>query len=265
MSGRWAFTDMEFALICDREGHGAVPEPFTFTSRIPLAEDYAAERRRVLAELRARGDSELAVLAEAIARPDVSLAIHAWDEADFAAHEQHVRVHAVRSRARGYVITQRPGETLWHSGGFDVAECDPHAVAEVALGCLPFANAGRSLEIPLPDADAEPDRGSSPIGPSIGDEAADADAERGAAFLATRAERAGDLQLFQGRSKFGPRGRVGMRLEWRDLPGDGRYVIRRNAHMRVATGMGTKAMVEWVDEQVAEILLRLDRHMENEE
>lgn len=263
MSCRWFFTDLEFVLLCDDTGRGNIPDPLTFTSRIPFAEDYEAECRRVLDELRDRDDPELRALADAVARPDVSIAVRAWDEQDYADPEHHIRVHAVRSRARGYVITQRPGETVWHSNGFDVVECDPHAVADEALGCLPFANAGRSAAIALPGEDTAGDSEERAAAPGIGDEIEEDD--RGAAFLATPAVRAGDLFVYQGRSKFGPRGRVGMGLDWRDLPDDGRYVIRASGTTRMATGMGTKGMVEWVDEQIAEILLRLDRHEETEE
>lgn len=265
MTLRWSFTDLEFLLLCDSTGRGNIPDPFTFTSRIELAEAYEAERKRVLAELRDRDDPELWALADAVARPDVSLAIRAWDERDYADPEQQIRVHAVRSRARGYVITQRPGETVFHSGGYDVVECDPHAVADEALGCLPYANAGRAAAIPLadPDPDSGPGDDGYGHGPGIGDEVEEDD--RGPVFLATPATRTGDLVVYQGRSKFGPRGRVGMALDWRDLPEDGRYVIRSTGSGRMATGMGTKGMVEWVNEQIAEILLRLDRHMENEE
>ncbi|MFC8530735.1 ESX secretion-associated protein EspG [Nocardia sp. NPDC057227] len=263
MTLRWFFTDLEFVLLCDSTGRANIPDPFTFTSRIALAEEYEAERKRVLAELRDRDDPELRALADAVARPDVSLAIRSWDEKDYADPEHQIRVHAVRSRARGYVITQRPGETVFHSGGFDVVECDPHAVADEALGCLPYATAGRSAAIPLPGADTGAGAERFDSVPGIGDEVEEDD--RGPVFLATPATRTGDLVVYQGRSKFGPRGRVGMALDWRDLPEDGRYVIRTEPAGRMATGMGTKGMVEWVNEQIAEILLRLDRHMENEE
>ncbi|WP_067654855.1 ESX secretion-associated protein EspG [Nocardia harenae] len=265
MSGRWSLTDLEFVLLCDPTGHAGVPDPFTFTSRTELAADYEVECARVLRALRERDDSELWVFADAVARPDVSLALRAWNEREYEDAEQLLRVHAVRSRTRGYVITQRPGETVFHSGGFDVVECDPHAVPEELLGALPFAAAGRCTAIPLPAtehsdaADSEPEPRL-----AVGDEREDDDA-RTAEFLSRPADRVGDLVVYQGRSKFGPRGRVGWGLEWRDLPGDGRYVVRPDGMIRVATGMGTKGMVEWLDEQIAEILLRLDRHMENEE
>ncbi|MFC8045685.1 ESX secretion-associated protein EspG [Nocardia sp. NPDC057353] len=265
MSRQWSFTDLEFVLLCDRADRGSIPEPFTYTSRIALAEDYAVERRRVWAELESRDDPDLRVISDALDRPDVSIAVRAWDEADYSDQTKHIRAHVLRWRSLGLVITQRPGESVWHSAGFDVAECDPHAIADVALAQLPTAKAGRSTDLLLPGPDPQVDADDYSAGPAVGDELEVDDAQRGARFLAAPAALAGDVTVYQGRSKFGPRGRIGMTLEWRDLPDDGRYAIRSTGSARTASGMGTKGMAEWANEQVTEILLRLDRHMENEE
>ncbi|MFI1463421.1 ESX secretion-associated protein EspG [Nocardia carnea] len=261
----WELTDLEFVVLCEEFRQGGLPDPFTFTSRTRLAADYRKEKAETLRALRDRDDSDLYAMADAIARPDVTILATVWDEQAIEEPASWIRVHAVRQRARGFVVNQRPGETVWHSGGFDVTACDPHDLADSVLALLPEAGAGRLPQITLIDSEALPD--ARPYVPMISDddEPEDDEAYRSAAFLATPATATGTVQVFQGRSMFGPRGRVDMGLRWRDLPDDGRYVIPMNQEVEVATGMGTKRMIEWTHEQIAEVLLRLDRNLEHEE
>lgn len=265
MNPGWELTDLEFVLLCEEHGCTEIPVPFTYTSRTWLAADYRQERVKTLRALRERDDSDLEAMAGAVARPDVTIVAQSWDEQDPERPEGWTRVHAVRQRARGFVITQRPGETVWHSGGFDVTGCDPHALAEAALDLLPHAKAGRMRQITIVDPEIAPD--ARPFVPLISDddEPEDDEAYRSESFLNTPATATGLVRVFQGRSMFGPRGRVDMGLRWRDLPDDGRYVIPLATEVPVATGMGTKGMVEWVQEQIAEVVLRLDRNLEHEE
>lgn len=265
MKPAWALTDLEFVLLCEEHGCTELPIPFTFTSRTWLAADYRAERARTLRELRERDDAGLPVLGEALTRPDITVVAQAWDEQEPENPQGWTRVHGIRQRARGFVITERPGETIWHSGGFDVSACDPHALADAVLDLLPSAEAGRMRQITLIDPETPSD--ARPFVPLISDddEPEDDEAYRSASYLNTPATATGSVRVLQGRSMFGPRGRVDMGLRWRDLPGDGRYVTSLSAEVPVATGMGTKGMVEWVQEQVAEVLLRLDRNLEHEE
>lgn len=277
MNPAWALTDLEFVVLCEEYGGVELPPPFTFTSRTWLAADYRVERARALGELRNlrelrelrtardRDDTDLEVVAGAIGRPDVTIVAQAWDEAEPEKPQGWTRIHAVRQRARGFVITQRPGESVWHSGGFDIFICDPHALPEAVLGLLPFAKAGRMRQITLIDPETQSD--TRPFVPLISDDdkPEDDEAYRSAAYLSTPATATGSVRVVQGRSMFGPRGLVDMGLSWRDLPDDGRYVTSLSADVPMATGMGTKGMVEWAQEQVAEVLLRLDRNLEHEE
>lgn len=265
MNRTWELTDLEFVVLCEEFRQGGLPEPFTYTSRTRLAADYRIEKAATLRALHDRDDYDLYTMADAISRPDVTITAKAWNDQDPEEATGWIRVHAVRQRARGFVIVQRPGETVWHSGGFDVTACDPHALAESVLAALPEAAAGRMPQITLVDPATAPD--TRPYVPLISDddEYEDDAAYRSAAFLAAPATAAGTIQVLQGRSMFGPRGRVDMGMRWRDLPDDGRYVIPMNQDIEVATGMGTKRMIEWTQDQIAEVLLRLDRNMEHEE
>ena len=210
MKPAWALTDLEFVLLCEEHGCTELPIPFTFTSRTWLAADYRAERARTLRELRERDDAGLPVLGEALTRPDITVVAQAWDEQEPENPQGWTRVHGIRQRARGFVITERPGETIWHSGGFDVSACDPHALADAVLDLLPSAEAGRMRQITLIDPETPSD--ARPFVPLISDddEPEDDEAYRSASYLNTPATATGSVRVLQGRSMFGPRGRVGV-------------------------------------------------------
>ena len=99
---------------------------------------------------------------------------------------------------------------------------------------------------------------------SDNDDPEDDDTYRARAFFATPATRSGYVRVYQGRSKFGPRGRIDMGVLWRDLPADGRYVVPMDHPAPVAAGSGTDEMVKWVGEQVAFVMSRLEWNREHE-
>ncbi|MGY2039415.1 ESX secretion-associated protein EspG [Nocardia gipuzkoensis] len=266
MSATWEFTDLEFNLLCEEVRQGELPAPFVFTSRTRLAADYELEKAQIRQQLRQRLDHDLDAMASALAKPDVFVVAHAWNDQDFGNPEARTRVHAVRHRARGYVITQRPGETLAHSGGFDAAECDPHALADTVVALLPRCGAGRldDIRLSLPATEPEPERERRAM-ISDNDDDPDDDAFRSAAFFDAPAVSTGIVKVLQGRSKYGPRGRIEAGLLWRDLPDDGRYVMPLDHPAPIATAMGSDRLTLWVRDRIEEILSRMDSHMETEE
>ncbi|WP_416564873.1 hypothetical protein [Nocardia testacea] len=60
--------------------------------------------------------------------------------------------------------------------------------------------------------------------------------------------------MIQGRLGFRERGIIHVGLIWRDLPGDGRYVMGADAE---TVGMDGTAMGDWIDARMAEIMVRL--------
>ncbi|MBC7302490.1 MAG: ESX secretion-associated protein EspG [Nocardia sp.] len=267
MSQTWEFTDLEFNLLCEDVRRGELPAPFIFTSRTRLEDDYEREKAQVRQQLRHRVDNDLDALAGAIAKPDVFVVAHAWNDQDFENPEARIRVHAIRHRARGYVITQRPGETLAHSGGFDVVECDPYVLADTVLGLLPRCGAGKldniRLSLPHTAPEAEHDRPVSSVADNDDDDGYDP--FRSAAFFATPAVSTGIIKVLQGRSKYGPRGRIEAGLLWRDLADDGLYVIPLDDPAPVATAMSSDRLGPWVRDRIEEILTRMESHRETEE
>lgn len=268
MNRRWELTDLEFKVLCEKHGQPRLPRPFMFTSRIRLEDDYEMAKSVVRGRLLRLADADLDELGKALDKPDVYVVAQAWTDNDFENPADRTRMLAVRRGARGYLITQRPGETLAHSGGFDVTACYPDSLGDAVLAGLPFAESGRLPDIPVPQSSAENDgetlfvASSSMV--SDNDEPEDDDSYRAKVFFETPATRSGYIRVYQGRSKFGPRGRIDMGVLWRDLPDDGRYAVPMDHPAPVAAGTGTEELVKWVDEQVAFVMSRLEWNQEDE-
>ncbi|MEV0108814.1 ESX secretion-associated protein EspG [Nocardia sp. NPDC050799] len=239
---RWNLTGLQFKVLCDDLRLGGLPRPFTFTSNTRFADDYERERNEVRAALREVTDPRFDDMVRALTRPDIMVLANLWNERHHTDPQQCLRVHAVRRDDRGYVITQRPGETVAHSGGFDIAECSPAVLARTVVGLLPEAGAGRdpqSVSTGLAAGGANPDfRGFPASGTSCVSSGPDA----------------GVLKVIQGRLGFRVRGIIHVGLVWRDLPGDGRYVMGPEAEL---VGMDGTAICDWIEARMAEIMVRL--------
>ncbi|MEV3959969.1 ESX secretion-associated protein EspG [Nocardia sp. NPDC050193] len=180
-------------------------------------------------------------MVRALTRPDIMVLANLWNERHHTDPQQCLRVHAVRRDDRGYVITQRPGATVAHSAGFDIAECRPAVLARTVVGLLPEAAAGRdpqTMPAGLTTAAANPDGFPSSGTPSV-----------------TSGPDAGVLKVIQGRLGFRARGITHVGLVWRDLPGDGRYVMGPEAEL---AGMDDTAICAWIEARMAEIMVRLE-------
>lgn len=240
---RWELTDVQLKVLCEDRRFGGLPRPLTFTSRTRFADDYEAEKAQVRAELAGRADPEFDRFVRALTRPDVMFVVYLWNEQDYTDPRQRLRVHATRCGDHGYVITQRPGETVAHSGGFDIAEYAPEALPRV-LADLP------------PDVPA----GGDPAGMRGGSGSAEAPPEPAvprstAAETTSRGPNCGVVKVIQGHLGFREPGIVHVGLAWRDLPGDGRYAVGPEA--TDVLGMDNAAIRQWIDARTAEIMLRL--------
>lgn len=240
---RWLFTDIEFKVLCDEFRRGKLPKPFTFTSRIRSADAYAAAREHARRALDARADTAFEEMVGAIARPDVIVVARGWDERDPQAPESCTYVHAVRQSSRSYVLRQRIGETIQHSSGFDVIECPVAELAATVAGLLPAAAAGARPEFTV---ESGPEPG---IDTTMGDSRA---------FFETPATGTGYLRVLQSRLHFRLPGITQTSALWRDLPGDGRYLIRADGPRATVTGLDQRQLTAWIDGWIGDIVHRLD-------
>jgi hypothetical protein len=241
---RWKLTDLEFKLLCEDSVPGGLPSPFVYTSRTRFADDYEAERAAVRAAPVLPAGPERDALLGALARPDLVIVVHAWNTRYCADPRHRIRLHAARRGTRGFLVRQRPGETLEHAGGFDIAECAAGDLGRVALAMLPRAAAGRdpgAVRAELAATGTQPYAGESVVTQGAGPPVTDA----------------GFVKVVQGHLGFREPGLAELGTGWRDIPGDGRYVLTVGAPVATAVGMDSPALADRVDAQMAYVLSRL--------
>lgn len=251
MNRVWEFTPLEFDALWSRS-RVEMPRPFVSVTDIPYEEDYQRELRRIRERWRSNGDPAFDRICRDVLEPDLGLVVRGIDGRDPRNAKGSVRMLAVRREDRGYLLTQLPGETVEHSAGFTVTECDPLALARVVVDGLPRAEAGKMPRVVLPmprEADGmDHSYGRSGVWDSFDD--ADQAVDR---FQRTVPSARGAIEICQGFSLYGPRGRLSMWLEWRDLPDDGRYVIGSGLPP-VAEPADAKRFVAMINAEIAAIV-----------
>ncbi|MBB5912853.1 hypothetical protein BJY24_001720 [Nocardia transvalensis] len=252
MNRTWKLSDLEYYALWRSVVEDFLPFPLMFATDIPTDDEFRRELRRTLDEVRGRLNGEFDDALRAITEPDLWIAVTGWDPSDWDNPEHVVRLVGVRRGDRGYLITQLPGRTYWHAGGFTVAECHAVALADAVVGAMPENEAGRLPDITLPGESAaglDFDYGRSTVRDSFDDSIGD----RAQRFLDTPTPYSGTIDVHQGASRFGPRGRVRYRLEWRDLVDDGRYVIDDRIPP-VARAVDRAHLINAINTKVAEVI-----------
>ncbi|MGO4649489.1 ESX secretion-associated protein EspG [Nocardia sp. 2YAB30] len=250
----WRFTDIEFVVLWQPLKEDFLPKPFVFTSRIPRYTDYLRELRETSERLGATMDPAFDDVLDVVARPDIRVVVRGVDGKNPQNPKGSIRLLAVRRGEQAYLLTQLPGETLGHSGGFTVAECDPLRLADAVVAELPAVAAGRQGEIVLVGgADAGDDTDYAYGRSQLWDPVEDMVHSRADRFLRSAVTSVGGIEISQGTSRFGPRGRVSRVLGWRDLDGDGRYAISADTPP-VAVAADSKRLVTMINAQVVVII-----------
>ncbi|MFB7721475.1 ESX secretion-associated protein EspG [Nocardia sp. NPDC056100] len=253
----WEFTDDEFKVLCNRFLDGRLPAPLSYFSRIPLLDDFERELSRLEAGLRERLDSGLTAVFETLRHPEIQIIMTAWRDSDYENPEHRILVHGARLGWNAVMVTQKMGETIYHSAGFTLTECAPEQLPALMIAQLPQTGAGSAP--PLPMVFEPPERDPYEARQSLAFDSFDDTAEvRSRAFWAEPAERSGWIRVLQGRSIFGPRGLMTQSALWRDQPDDGRYLFELDQPEIRAVATSPEQLVRRVGQYVDEVL----RHME---
>ncbi|MCM6776171.1 ESX secretion-associated protein EspG [Nocardia sp. CDC159] len=253
----WRYTDLEFVVLWERYSDLPFPSPLLYTSRFSRQDDYEREKRRIWEQLCDRVPTEVVWAIGTLGRPDVCVTAQGWCDQDVENPDKHIRISAARSAVAGYVVTQLPGETRWHSGGYTIAECPARQLAATLVAALPEVAAGSRPNIPI----VQPG-GIDPY--KLFDDSRDTPETRSRRFLELPAATTGRIRVRQGRSKFGQRGIAEQVFSWRDLADDGRYVIAEGDD-RVAVGTGPQRLIRILDEAIEAMVTRLETHWETGE
>jgi hypothetical protein len=171
-------------------------------------------------------------------------------------------MHFARSGAQAYRFMQKPGKSFWHTDGFVVTECDPRGLASAVVASLPKVEAGRLSNIPIiTDPDENLGLGGHGGGSFIKDDDDEPVARRSQKFFEMRADLTGTVLIVQGRSKYGPRGIFETKMLFRDVVGDGRYVMSMD-DSPVAVATGRREFANRIQADLDNLMQRLDTHWE---
>ncbi|MET8872177.1 ESX secretion-associated protein EspG [Nocardia sp. NPDC004604] len=224
---KWQCGDLEFLERWRaRTGERFPPPPLTFRTSIVSPDELNRQRAQARERARKFPDPVLDEVIDSIALPDIRVTAHALG-ADPLDTSRCLRILATRRGGYGYIVTQCLGESIWHTTGYTITEFPATTLADVVVGHLPKVERGRHAEIDLSPVVSPDDIDHSYRRPVATDSVDDysSDTERARAFVAAPVDSRGLIEIEQGISKFGPRGRIRLRLGWRDLVGDGRYAL----------------------------------------
>ncbi|UGT53478.1 ESX secretion-associated protein EspG [Nocardia asteroides] len=259
MTPTWEFTGAEFEALWAGLEAEFMPEPFIHSSEPCSADEAEFALRQDWLTIKQRWGHELDDMTRVLTSPDIRVIVRGYGGGERLTDPTlSVRMLAVRKGDVGYLVRQRPGRTLYHADGFVVTRHDALSLGDVVAGQLPAAEPGRSREITLDEpTDDQFDRS---YGRSLVQHYDDDAAVQTQTFQQARLDRDGFIDVEQGWSRFGPRGIVRLRLGWRDLTDDGRYVIVPGTPP-VAVGADRKRVVSLINSQIAEVVraIRDDR------
>ncbi len=250
----WQLTSLEFVAIWEPMGDGMLPWPLSCVIDTPLREDYEREKHQTRERLRAERGAVFDDVLEALARPDLRIAVQGRNGCEPENPAGAVRALAVRRNGRGYLVRQLPGRTIWHSDGFHIEEHHPADLAAAVVACLPQCPSGRLREVRLPtpqtsDGRQHCDRARGPLS-DVWDttKSPTGHVDR---FLQASASSVGLIEIAQGWSPDGPRGIRRFTRGWHDLDDDGRYMLTFGT-MPLAVAVDTKALTSRINADLAE-------------
>lgn len=262
MTQQWTFTALEFMVLCDHYCGGSMPDGLLFVSDELLKYDEFERRKRVAWDDLQRLDGAFNRVSEVIRAPELYVLAYAWDEQDNADFEQQFCAHAARAGALAYVFVQAQGKLTYDSPFVTVTECHPRELAVAMVRLLPDVEAGRLPEITIV---TDPDEHIAPswVNSIIRDDIEDRPVYRTQRFFEQPAQCTGMIKVVQGRSKYGPRGIHETSLMWRDVIGDGRYLIPMDDDVRVASATSRQQLVYRIQRHIDDLQERLETHWES--
>lgn len=222
MSHTWRLSDVALLDLWERRFRDCLPAPLFALAR----GDDAAQWLRLRAEARAEVGTDGALLAalDRVASADVVVSALAVDPRSGADPVTPVRLLAGRQGGTATIIRQLPGESVWHSAGFEIVTGDARRLAGAVVAALPDIAPGRERDIALVTAPTEAETDHHFGRSRVRADAADAE-RRSRDWLRRPAQALGEIETRLGSSLFGPRGIVRHRVGWRDVVGDGRYAV----------------------------------------
>lgn len=201
--GHWVLSGPQFSAAWARTGQDRIPYPFKVTSTLATADEYEAEQRRIRADFSGPEHDPLASALLVLAEPDLRIEISG------SQGYTPMRLIGALARGHGVAAVQHPG------GEVVIRSCEPYDV-------------GRQLIAQLPDTDAGARRG------VVVDRAAAGHRQAAVARILDRPSTGQGVVTVVRGARHSPRPVGG--LAWRDIEGDGRYLVWGDTAVAVEPG-----------------------------
>ncbi|WP_265146224.1 ESX secretion-associated protein EspG [Rhodococcus opacus] len=191
----------QFSALWARTGQDRIPYPFRVTSTLATADEYAAEQRRIRAAFSRPEHDALESALLVLAEPDLRIEISG------SAGGTPVRMTGAIARGHGIAAVQHPGAEVV------IRSCEPYDVGRQLIAQLPDTDAGAAAGVVVPPT---------PAGSA-----------RAARILDRPSRSQGVVTVIRG-ARHSPRPVGG--LAWRDIEGDGRYLVWGDSAVAVEPG-----------------------------
>ncbi|MFC0453547.1 ESX secretion-associated protein EspG [Rhodococcus jostii] len=194
----------QFSALWARTGQDRIPYPFEVTSALATADEYDAEQRRIRADFSGPEHDPLESALLVLADPDLRIEI----SGSIGAAGTPIRMTGALSRGHGIAAVQHPGSEVV------MRNCEPYDVGRQLIAQLPDTDAGGAAGVVVPVASG----GNAPA----------------AARILDRPATSQGVVTVVGGGRHSPRPVGG--LAWRDIEGDGRYLVWGDTAVAVEPG-----------------------------
>ncbi|MBU3068090.1 ESX secretion-associated protein EspG [Nocardia sp. NEAU-G5] len=252
MERTWQLTGLEYLVLRERLLGRPNSWPFRTVTTITSAWDYQFAKARLWGELQARWDAELAEVLKASLDPDLRLIAQVFGTRDNNATRDLLT--AKRFGDRAVVIQGFNPTSLYSHDRLEITLCDAAAMSRVLVDRLPPMTPGSQPRVTLLSYDKEESVDHWTRGNSGFYDDGDTVDTQSRHWQAAPKSRVGSIQITQGQSRFGPRGKVTKHIFWEEHHGDGCYVIDLEPPI-AAVAAGSEQLRAGIDAQCAELLI----------
>ncbi|MDI9951976.1 ESX secretion-associated protein EspG [Rhodococcus sp. IEGM 1305] len=194
----------QFSALWAQTGQDRIPYPFKVTSTLATADEYEAEQRRIRADFSGPEHDPLGLALLVLAEPDLRIEISGSAGVDGGTS---IRMTGALARGHGIAAVQHPGAEVV------IRSCEPYDVGRQLIAQLPDTDPGTAAGIVVPPT---------PAGSA-----------QAARILDRPSTSQGVVTVVRG-SRHSPRPVGG--LAWRDIEGDGRYLVWGDTAVAVEPG-----------------------------
>ncbi|MFI5719071.1 ESX secretion-associated protein EspG [Nocardia sp. NPDC051750] len=248
---RWFLTGLEFASLWDDMRESGLPESFVRTCRIADYRQYLRAKRAARYEAVERMGHGFDEFLDVLAKPDIRIIVTGTC---VSTRNPSIRLQVVRRGADAYSVEQILTDESTRGGEFYVETHHILDIGDFIAGRLPAeVPRGRLGSIDLSSQLAismEYDYRESPTREPVYDEFS----SQAGRFLRSSVDWVGSIRIVQGLAKYGSGHRAEYVVPWRDLCGDGRYVITYHNGMLTAKGVGSVQLVDVINTGTAAVV-----------